>query len=59
MLSKLLLGNLKVRDHLEHSGVDERMILKCLLKEYGDIDWVEMAQDGTSVGSQKCEDFLV
>lgn len=59
MLSKLLLGNLKARDHLEHLGVDEKMILKCLLKKYGDTDWVEMAQDGTSGGSQKCKDFLV
>ena len=30
------LENLKARDHLQHSGVDKRIILKCLLNEYGD-----------------------
>jgi ferritin-like protein len=60
MLSSLLLGNQKARDHLEQSGVDKRTILKCLLKEYGDrlltgLNWL---RTGQVVGSKNVENFL-
>lgn len=60
MLSRLLVGNLKARDHWELSGVDKRMILKCLLKENGDrsltgLNWLTTGQ---VVGSKNVEYFL-
>jgi hypothetical protein len=30
---KILVGKLKGRDHLEHLGVDERIILECILEK--------------------------
>ena len=60
MLSRLLLGNLKARNHLEHSGVDKRMILKCLLKEYGDrsLTGLKWLRTGKAVSSKNVENFL-
>jgi hypothetical protein len=37
---------LREGDQLEKSGIDGRITLKCILKGMGDLDWVEMAQDG-------------
>ena len=32
------------RDHLEDLGVDGKVILKCVLKQWkGDLDWIVMA----------------
>ena len=31
--------DLRVRDHLEDSGMDERIILKCILKKWGGKAW--------------------
>jgi hypothetical protein len=39
-------GDLRIRDHLENLGVDEKMILKCTFRKWdGGIDWIDMAQD--------------
>jgi hypothetical protein len=40
MYTKLLLGNLKGRDHLEDLGVDGRMKLKWIVKRYEGVDWI-------------------
>lgn len=64
------LGNLKARDHLEHAGVDRRIILKCSSKEYGDrsligLNWLRKRQVAGSckhgnepLGAIKCREFL-
>jgi hypothetical protein len=37
--------NQKERDHLEEPGVDERIILKLILKtRYGGMNWIDLAQ---------------
>ena len=39
-------GNLVERDHLENLGVDDRVILKCILKKWnGDVEWTYVTQD--------------
>ena len=38
-------GNLRERDHLGDPGVDERIILRWIFRKYGDMDWIELAQD--------------
>jgi hypothetical protein len=39
-------GNLKERDHLEESGIEERMILKGIFRKWdGGMDWIDLAQD--------------
>jgi len=44
---RILLGNLREKDHLEHPGVDGRIILIMYLQVVGcgDMDWIDMAQD--------------
>jgi hypothetical protein len=39
--------SLKVRDHLEDLGVDEKIILRWILEKRGggDVDWIRLAQD--------------
>jgi hypothetical protein len=40
-------GNLKERDHVENRGVDDRIILKWVLKDVGweSLEWIDVAQD--------------
>ena len=44
-------GNLRKRDHLEEIGVDGRIILKWIFKNW---DWIDLAQTGT--GCYECSD---
>jgi len=41
------LRNLRERDHLEDTGLDGRIILRCIFRKWdvGGMDWVELAQD--------------
>jgi hypothetical protein len=45
-------GNRREGDHLKDLGVDGRIILKWMLKEYhgGDVDWSDLARDRNIVG---------
>jgi hypothetical protein len=39
-------GELRERDHLEELGVDLRIILKCVFKNWdGVMDWIVLVQD--------------
>ena len=40
-------GNLIERDYLEYTGIDGRIILSWIFREWdgGDIDWIGLAQD--------------
>ena len=44
---RVLVGNLRERDHLGEPGVDGRVILSLDLQEVGYrwMDWIELAQD--------------
>ena len=44
---RVLVGNLRKRDHLEDSGVDGRLILRWVFKKWDGrgMDWIELAQD--------------
>jgi hypothetical protein len=48
---RVLVGNLRERDHLGDPGVDGRIIYNCILRwdlhevGCGDMDWIELAQD--------------
>ena len=38
--------NLRKGHHLEDSGVDGKIILKCIFKQWdGGVDWIDMAHD--------------
>jgi hypothetical protein len=38
--------NLRERDHLEYTGVDGKIILKCIFRKYDwGMDWIDMAQN--------------
>ena len=40
------LGNLKDRDNLKDSDVDERIILRWIIRKWaGGRDWIDLAQD--------------
>jgi len=42
---RILAGNLKERYYLEDSGVDRRIILKCIFRKvHGGMDWIILAQ---------------
>ena len=42
-------GNMRERDHLEDTGVDNRVILKCIFKNWdGDMDRIDMGQNRES-----------
>jgi hypothetical protein len=39
-------GNLKEEEHLQDSGTDGRIILKCIFKKWdGKVDWTDLAQN--------------
>jgi hypothetical protein len=45
-VSRVLVGKLRERDHLEDPGVDWRIILKLIFRKWdGGMDWIELAQD--------------
>jgi hypothetical protein len=35
----------RARDNLEHLNIYERIILKRIFKEWGSMDWIDLAQD--------------
>jgi len=37
--------SLRGRNHLEDSGVQVKIILKCIFKEDRGIDWIDLAQE--------------
>ena len=43
---RVLMGNLRVRDHLEDPGVDGRIILRWIFEKWDrGMDWIDLAQD--------------
>jgi hypothetical protein len=39
-------GNFREGDHLEDPGVDERIILRWIVRKWnGGMDWIDLAQD--------------
>jgi hypothetical protein len=63
-------GNLRERDHLEDLGVDERIILRCIVRKWDvsawmGLIWFRIGTDGglcecgnEDLGSIKCEEIL-
>jgi hypothetical protein len=46
LAQSVLWGNLRERDHLEDTGVDGRVILKCIFKNCDrGMDWFDLAED--------------
>ena len=44
--TRFLWGNLRERDHLEDPGIDGRIILKWVLRNWGGgMDWIDLAHD--------------
>ena len=44
-------GDLRERDHMENLGVDGRVILKCILKDWGgELDLIGLAQERERLG---------
>jgi len=43
---RVLVGNLRERDHLKGPGVDGKVILKWIFEKWdGGMDWIDLAQD--------------
>jgi hypothetical protein len=46
---RVLVGNLRERDHMEDTGKDGKIILRWIFREWdvacGGMDWIELAQD--------------
>jgi hypothetical protein len=43
------LGNLREREHLDDPGLDERVILKGIIKKWdGYLNWIDLAQERDS-----------
>ena len=44
---RVLVGNLRERNHLGDPGIDGRIILRWIFRKWvgGDMDWVDLAQD--------------
>jgi hypothetical protein len=44
---RVLVGNLKEKDHFEDLGVDGRVILNCIFKNWdgGSIHWIDLGLD--------------
>ena len=45
MYTEFWWGNLRERDRLGDQGVDGRVILRWIFRIWGDMDWIELAQD--------------
>jgi hypothetical protein len=60
MFSRLLFGKPEGKRHLQDSGVDKRMILKCPWKEYGDrsLTGLKWFRTGQVVCSKNVKNFL-
>ena len=51
MRGEFLWRSLRERDHLEILGVDRRIKFKWIFKKWDrGVDWIDLAQDRTSVG---------
>jgi len=58
--------NLSERDHLENPGIDGRIILKCIFRNWvvGGMEWIDLAQNRdrwrtlVNAGSIKSGEFL-
>ena len=38
-------GNMRERDHLQDTGIDGRIVLRCIFRKWdGGMDWIDMAQ---------------
>ena len=48
MYTEFWWGNLRERDRLGDQGVDGRVILRWIFRIWGDMDWIELAQDRDS-----------
>jgi len=43
---RVLVGNLRGRDHLEDRGIDGKIILRWIFRKWdGGMDWIDLAQD--------------
>jgi len=43
---------LRAKDHFEHLGIDERIILKLIFKVLGAIDWTGLICSPTMIGTE-------
>jgi len=43
--TRFWLGNLWTREHLEDSGLDWKIILKCVFRKWVGMDWIDLAQE--------------
>ena len=45
MYTEFWRGKLKGRYHLKNLGITRRIILKCTIKTWEDVDWINLAQN--------------